>query len=248
MGMKRLVAIALVLAGVALPMWAQRGGGRGGPVGHGLSGFGSGGRSELSSGVRWSTAPQTRYSLGSAPQFSSSRALPALRPGLGPALRIGAGNAGRRPVYPGIYRRPAYGVGIPYGVGWIGPNGFGYADPGFYDGPGYDDPGAPATPANYPAQGYDGPPFPEQPAPDAYRPPYGAAAPAPGPENVDAVTLVFKDGRPSEEIHNYLLTRTTLYVRDQRRREIPVDEIDLAATQRVNRAAGVEFQLPGGAK
>jgi hypothetical protein len=104
-------------------------------------------------------------------------------------------------------------------------------------------------PGSYPPQGYAGPPYPEPPGPgDPYRPAYGAAAPAPEPESTDAVTLVFKDGRPTQQIHNYLLTRSTLYVRDQQRHEIPVDELDLPATQKLNRAAGVEFQLPGGAK
>jgi hypothetical protein len=136
-------------------------------------------------------------------------------------------------------------------VGWLGSDAFAYAGSGFYDSPsnydpGYSDPGAQA---NYPAQGYAGPPYPEPSAPgDAYRPAYGRAVPAPAPEIADAVTLVFNDGRPSQQIHNYLLTRTTLYVRDQQRREIPVDEIDLSATERLNRLAGVEFQLPGGAK
>jgi hypothetical protein len=64
-------------------------------------------------------------------------------------------------------------------------------------------------------------------------------------EAENAVTLVFKDGRPSEEIHNYMLTRTTLYVQDEHRREISVDEIDLTATQKANKDAGVEFRLPG---
>jgi hypothetical protein len=62
--------------------------------------------------------------------------------------------------------------------------------------------------------------------------------------NDDAVTLVFKDGRAPEKIHNYALTRTTVYVTDGRRREIPVAALDLAATEQVNRAAGVDFQLP----
>ena len=63
-------------------------------------------------------------------------------------------------------------------------------------------------------------------------------------ESEDAVTLVFKDGRPSEQIHNYILTRTTLYVRDQHHRDIPLDQLDFAATQKLNRDAGVDFQLP----
>jgi hypothetical protein len=59
------------------------------------------------------------------------------------------------------------------------------------------------------------------------------------------VTLVFKDGRPTAEIHNYMLTRTTLYVQDEHRREIPVEDLDLEATQKINKSNGIDFQLPG---
>jgi hypothetical protein len=61
---------------------------------------------------------------------------------------------------------------------------------------------------------------------------------------MDAVTLIFKDGRPPEHIHNYLLTPTTLFVGDQQRRTIPVDQLDLTATAQVNQDAGVDFRLP----
>lgn len=61
----------------------------------------------------------------------------------------------------------------------------------------------------------------------------------------EAVTLVFKDGRPPEQIHNYLLTGTTLYVQDQHRRDIPLSQLDLVATAKVNHEAGVDFHLPG---
>jgi hypothetical protein len=61
-----------------------------------------------------------------------------------------------------------------------------------------------------------------------------------------AVTLVFKDGRPAEQIHNYILTRTTLFVLNQKQRDIPVDQLDLAATEKLNRTAGIDFRLPGG--
>ena len=57
---------------------------------------------------------------------------------------------------------------------------------------------------------------------------------------------MFKDGRPPEKIQNYLLTRTTLYVQGARLRQIAVADIDLAATQKVNRDAGIDFQLPNG--
>jgi hypothetical protein len=42
-----------------------------------------------------------------------------------------------------------------------------------------------------------------------------------------------------------LLTVNTLTVLDQHRRDIPVDQIDLNATAKVNLQAGVEFSLPG---
>ncbi len=59
------------------------------------------------------------------------------------------------------------------------------------------------------------------------------------------VTVVFKDGRPAERIHNYLMTARMLSVLDGYRREIPVDEIDMTATAKVNREAGVDFMVPG---
>jgi hypothetical protein len=58
------------------------------------------------------------------------------------------------------------------------------------------------------------------------------------------VTLVFKDGRPEQQIHNYILSRTTLSVLDGQRQVIQVRELDLAATVKVNREAGVDFKLP----
>ncbi len=98
------------------------------------------------------------------------------------------------------------------------------------------------------------PPLGAQPAP-VWQSPYAAAptpyypqsytrsSPQAAPEE-DAVTLIFKDGRPSEQIRNYALTRTALYITGSRTRQIPLDQIDLPATQRANQAAGVEFKLP----
>jgi hypothetical protein len=55
---------------------------------------------------------------------------------------------------------------------------------------------------------------------------------------------VFKDGRPAQQIHDYILTRTILYVQDTGTREIPVADLGLAAMEKVNKPAGVDFQLP----
>ena len=85
-------------------------------------------------------------------------------------------------------------------------------------------------------------------------PPQGTAAPyvagdaAPQRKNElpeeEAVTLIFKDGRPPEQIRNYALTRTALYVPGRHMREIPLEQLDLPATERVNHDAGITFQLP----
>ena len=164
-----------------------------------------------------------------------------------------------------------YGYGVGYGLGYgYGPWDFGWLDAddtdsgddgaygaGPYDVGPYDD-GSGVAAGGYGPQGYgpgygpsDGPPpipYTAQGAEPEQQPEQASNAPiviTAGPlYNDDAVTLVFKDGRAPETIHNYALTRTTLYVTDGRSREIPVAALDLAATERVNRAAGVDFQLP----
>lgn len=60
----------------------------------------------------------------------------------------------------------------------------------------------------------------------------------------DAVTIFYRDGRAPEQIRNYALTRTSLLITGDRMREIPLQDLDLPLTERVNRAAGVEFRLP----
>ena len=80
----------------------------------------------------------------------------------------------------------------------------------------------------------------------AYQP--QAAAPAPIPDQPE-ITLLFKDGRPPQQVQNYAVTSTTLYVLDgERRREIPLDEIDLPQTEKTNRDAGLDFEIPAGAE
>jgi hypothetical protein len=60
-----------------------------------------------------------------------------------------------------------------------------------------------------------------------------------------ATTLIFKDSRPSKQVHNYALTANTLYALDgDTRQEIPLSLLDVPATIEANRAAGVDFALP----
>jgi len=191
----------------------------------------------------------------SAPAFRSYSA-PATR-AYAPATRSYAPRAAyaARPAYfgrPGtrIVSRNPYGIGYgyPYGLGFYD-TGTGFNYPGDYNpnddpnsqGP-YADPNAAATADPDPNPG------PYAPQPNAYQPQpqpapaYRPAQPAPAPE--DATTLIFKDGRPPLQIHNYALTRTTLYVTDAKHRDIPVADLDLPATVKANADAGVPFRLP----
>lgn len=120
-------------------------------------------------------------------------------------------------------------------------------------GPQYGQPGAgygapAAPPDDYPPQQTypqpDSGPYQPQAAPSAApRRSYTGGSAAPGPQQ--AVKVIFKDGRPPETIHNYMLTSTTLTVLDSKYQQIPVDEINLAATEAANRAQGINFTVPG---
>lgn len=249
---KTLIAVALIVAGGALPACAQRGGSRGGSAGR------SGGFAVHSApAFRSSPAPVTRGSFMSAQQFSGSRYADTRPTQHGVSQFSSIGEASRRrPVNSGEYRYrrpyvPAYGAAVPYSVvGWLGPNCVGVVECDFLD-DAYATPAAgPAAPENYPAENYGPAPL-EQPevAPaEPFRPEYARPQPVQDLEPEAAVTLIFKDGRPSEQIHNYMLTRTTLYVQERHLREIPVDQLDLPAMAKVNHEAGVDFQLPGSAK
>jgi hypothetical protein len=247
-GMKSMVAVMLAAAAVALPASAQRGGAVGHSAGFAIHASGSG-----SPAFRGSVAPMGRVGFMGSPQFSSQIGRVPSTGGRYVGILPRPPIPGRAPVsgYPNRgsgyrYRRPyvpAYGVGLPYGVA-VSP---GYWDSSYYDDSAYE---APAdvpqpAPADYGLEPYPPPPA-EQAEAAPYRPAYQRPQPEPEPEN--PVTLIFKDGRPSEQIHDYILTRTTLYVQDTRSHEIPVTDLDLAAMEKVNKAAGVEFQLPGTAR
>jgi hypothetical protein len=241
--MKRLVVVALatlVAVGSTLPACAQRSGSRGSFSAHSAPAF----RGGFAASVPRSFTGPPRYS-GLSPLTSTPRFLGNTSRNFASSPNYYYGNSRYRRPY-----RSRYGYGVPYlGTAWIDS---GYLDPGYL---GYPDttadndsqaaPDYGAGAPNY-AAGYDNPPpGPEQAAP---APPYRAYTQPPSVSSVlpdeDAVTLIFKDGRPPEQIHNYAMTRTMLYVRDQHHHDIPLDQLDLEATQKVNRDTGVDFPLP----
>lgn len=283
--MKRVAAVALaVLVALAVPGFAQRGGGGG--HGGGGGGFYGGGGGFSGHGGGFSGGFRGGFS---APRSSGGFSAPRSY-GFNGGARYARPSSAYRPY--SAYRSSRYGSGFhaPYNRGgyynhggyrsryrddrfrrsyfngvFLYPNWIGLGTLGCYDdsyiyngddfggyGPdcyqpqpaqadqpviyGDDQGGTPAPPPDY--------------APPAYQPPAYEPPPAQTPHSTQvptsqiATTIVFKDGRPPEQIHNYALTQTNLYVMDQQRRDIPLDQIDVAATEKANRAAGIEFQVP----
>src|SRR3989442_12672389 len=72
-----------------------------------------------------------------------------------------------------------------------------------------------------------------------------ALQPRPPVEDKTATTiLIFRDGRRSE-VQNYAIVGQTLWVfSEQRARKVPVSDLDVNATKKVNADRGVEFRPP----
>lgn len=107
---------------------------------------------------------------------------------------------------------------------------------------------------------YAGSPYPQQYAPPAYYVPRSAPPPpsASQPdsyqrqqsnsrrtrdESAEPTVLVFRDGH-REDIANYAIMGSTLFVLSGPRARIPVAELDIPATERVNQDRGVDFKIP----
>ena len=135
------------------------------------------------------------------------------------------------------YRGPYLYAGYP----WL--SSFGYGLPYGND---LDDEGGPQPapqPADQPMIDY-GPQVAAN-APPPFRPAYQAPVETAPVHAQPATTLIFKDGRPPTQVHNYALTGSTLYALDgESRREIPLSLLNVPATVEANRDAGVDFALP----
>ncbi len=170
---------------------------------------------------------------------------PPYRPGIGDRSR--GEDRDRR-------RLPWLGYGYPGYPGYLYPYPY-VIDPGFYDwgdsgDSAYDQGGA--TPGYAPYTDY-GDAYPETPQNPYYgQQPY-AQSPAPvypGTASLAAaeepLTLIFKNGRAPQKMQNYIMNAKALTDLDPQHYErIPLDQIDIAATELANRARGVDFQVPG---
>lgn len=104
----------------------------------------------------------------------------------------------------------------------------------------------------YGEMGEQPPPWPEpagsEPAPDSHFSVAGLSA-ASAPALEGPLTVIFKSGRAPETMQNYMLTAKSLTDLDADHYEqIPLDRIDLAATERANHASGLEFRVPGASR
>jgi hypothetical protein len=235
-GMRRWSCIAAVsLMVMAMPLWAQRHGGGGG------GGFGSHGVSAGHSSLARSSAGQSSAGRSYSGRPYSVRSSSAVRGGSfgrnSSGVRVRTGN----PYSRGFYGRRGYN---PY----VGYYPYGYSS--WYADPLYDTNDQDAYAGEYNA------------APDADdtgtqrdldqlngkvdRLQQDVAArnrPKPDPE--PATALVFRD-QHVEEVHNYAISGGVVWVlNDQAGKKIPLAELDIPATVKMNDDRGVDFQVPG---
>jgi hypothetical protein len=267
--MRSLAAITMMVAVFAIPACAQRGAGQGGFSGHsggggiaGHAGFASHGAPVNHGSGPARPAPSRPLAPRNSGGFRHSAPVGNFRPhppGSPIGRRRNPGGDHDRGGHRRAYRSP-FGFRLAYPNYGYMPLLGGY-DPNFWgssnDSDSSNTQAASANADNGNQGGQEqGPDEGQYPGgygpPDAYPPaprgPYQPSATEPRPsatlEAEAAVTLVFKDGRPPEQVHNYVLTRTTLFVQDRDRRSIPVDQLDIAATEKTNLDAGVEFKVP----
>jgi hypothetical protein len=142
-----------------------------------------------------------------------------------------------------------YSYALPYGYygyGDYAPYGWDYEFDQPYTGyiggtftpyPGYPYPQQYAPPPNYYSPQSSPPPPAAQYQPR--RSPQSSSSEQPNEPTV----LVFRDGH-REEIANYAIMGSTLFVLSGPRARIPIAELDIPATVRVNQDRGVEFHVP----
>jgi hypothetical protein len=245
---------AIVLMALALPAVAQHGASHGGSFGsRGFTGH-AGSFSGPSSFSHASGPGQpARFGFGSAgygrnvPRGASGLYAPynGNRPMGGRAVNSPyAGSPGVRNSDSFRARRRSFANWYARTYPWLG---YGYPfvlDPGFYDwgdpdNSAYDQGGTPYVDAEpYPSEGY--------PAQSEQTASAGPTAPSAAEQPEPPLTVIFKSGRAPVKMQNYMITANALTDLDSQHYEhIPLDQIDLAATGRVNSSAGIDFQVPG---
>jgi len=270
--MRRLVAITAFALFLAVPLWAQHGGGHGGGGGGGHASFGGGhgggfgGGGHVGSGAGHVSVGHTgggHFSSGVHSGAGFSRGFPRIpssRAGFshGPFLhdrfrgsRFG-GSRFHGPRFRGYgYGNNCYGYGCwGYGYPW-----WGYYDPWWWDNDSsydqdYEQDLANANDMNQ--QSLEEQRMLRQEEADGDQDSYSRSAPVPrtaseepqGAAVVPATVLVFRD-RHTREIQNYAIVGQTLWsFAAQHTEKIPLADLDLTATVKANDDRGLSFRLP----
>jgi hypothetical protein len=245
--MRRLMAIAAFALFLALPLWAQHGGGHAG----GGHGGGSAGHAGFSGGHGGGGGMHS--SLGASRGFNRAPSFSQRGSSHGPFLHDGfRGNRFRRPGrrdHTFGFRNNCYGYACrgyyPWAYG-------GYYDPYWWwdSSSSYDEDYERdrATASEMNRQSLEQQRMLRQEEADGDQDLYARSAPAPreqeGASVVPPTVLVFRD-QHKQEIRNYAIVGQTLWsFSSQRTEKVALADLDLAATTRANDDRGLTFRVP----
>lgn len=240
--MRRLLPIAAFALALAVPLWAQHGGGHAGGHAGGFGGHGFGGHigspGHISGGMH--STPSRGFNR--TPSFSQR----------GFSHR-GFGNDGFRHhrIHTFGFRNSCFGFRCRgFGYGYRYPWGYaGYYDPYWWDSSSsydedYERDRAIANEMNQ--QSLEEQRVREQEERDGDQDLYARSAPpaAPATEAQPSTVLVFRD-QHQKEVRNYAIVgRTLINFAAQRTEKIPLADLDLTATAKANDDRGLTFRLP----
>ena len=247
--MGRLTAIAAFALLLAVPLWAQRGGGRAGGHGGGMSGH-----SGFNGGHAGSTHGFGGMHAGPGVGSRGFSHVPSSRSGFSSRAFSSRGSHHRGPVVRNRGFNRCFGCRRGFGFGYAYPWGYGgYYDPYWYwdhsssYDDGYERDRATANEMN--RQSLEEQRMRPEDDQDLYAqsaplPPREAAREAERTDATPATVLVFRDQR-KQEVQNYAIVGQTLWnFVPQRTQKIALADLDLAATSKANDARGVDFRVP----
>lgn len=157
--------------------------------------------------------------------------------------------------YPNYYNRRGYngrGYGYGYGYSYAVPyyvyptDDTGYAaggGPYLYSGPPQGQTPPPEQTLHIIVESAPRNPVPEDQVADAHPDRTAAQASLPDAKPGEPTILVFRDGH-KQEVTNYAIMGSTVYVFDNRTKKIALADLDVPATIKANDDQGVEFQVP----